>query len=39
MKKLWVLLGLLVVLSVGGYAAWTVFSAPQYSLLQVKKGR
>jgi len=37
MKKLWVVLGLLVVLSVGGYAAWTVFSAPQYSLLQVKK--
>lgn len=37
MRKLWVLLALLAVLSVGGYAAWTVFSAPQYSLLQVKK--
>lgn len=37
MKKLWVLLGLVVALSVGGYAAWTVFSAPQYSLLQVRK--
>ena len=31
MKILWVVLGLLVALSVGGYAAWTVFSAPQYS--------